>query len=149
MIVSVWRNPQRLFAGKKLTSSFTLFLRYCKDIVNLLFWVLWACLAMHTQSDTINFHDYLHAKNQLHPPCFFGDISKICKLVTLGTLGMPSYTHPKRYCHLSTLMFIYIPKIPLSLTSFLRYYILNNPAIWLANSILAHNFARYGIGGQI
>ena len=26
---------------------------YCKDIVNL-FWVLWTCLAMHTQSDTIN-----------------------------------------------------------------------------------------------
>ena len=29
-------------------------LRYYKDIVNLLFWVLWECLAKHTQSDTIN-----------------------------------------------------------------------------------------------
>ena len=100
MIASIWRNLQRIFAGKKLTSSFTPFLRYCKDIVNLLFWVLWGCLAMHTQSDTINFHDYLHAKNQLRPPCSFGDIAKICKLLSLGTLGMPSYTHPKRYCHL-------------------------------------------------
>ena len=26
---------------------------YCKDIVNLLFWVLWACLATYTISDTI------------------------------------------------------------------------------------------------
>ena len=38
----------------KINSSFTLSLRYCKDIIKLLFWVLWACLAMHTQSDTIN-----------------------------------------------------------------------------------------------
>ena len=28
-------------------------LRYCRDIVNWLFLVLWACLAMHIQSDTI------------------------------------------------------------------------------------------------
>ena len=27
--------------------------RYCKDIVNWLFLVLWACLATHTQNDTI------------------------------------------------------------------------------------------------
>ena len=24
------------------------FLRYCKEIANLLFWVIWACLATHT-----------------------------------------------------------------------------------------------------
>ena len=29
-------------------------LTYCKDIANLLFWVLYACLSTHTQSDTIN-----------------------------------------------------------------------------------------------
>ena len=38
---------------------------------------------------------YLQAKNQLHPPCFYGDIAEICKLI-LGILGMPGYTHPKR-----------------------------------------------------
>ena len=31
----------------------------------------------------------------------------------------------------------------------MRYYILNNPANWLTDSILAHNFAMYGIGGEI
>ena len=41
-----------------------------------------------------------------------------------------------------------------SFTSFLRYYILKNTAIWLANSILAHNsrtriFVRYRIRGEI
>ena len=49
MIVSIWRN--RLSADKKSTSSFTFSLRYCKDTVNLFFWVIWACLATHTQSD--------------------------------------------------------------------------------------------------
>ena len=49
---------------------------YCKDIVNL-FWVLWTCLAMHTQSDTINllktFVFICRSKNQLHPSCFSKD----------------------------------------------------------------------------
>ena len=46
-------------------------LRYCKDIVNWLFLVLIACLAMHTQSDAINFV-CLPAKNQLLPHVFMG-----------------------------------------------------------------------------
>ena len=37
---------------------------------------------------------YLHEKNQLHSLCFYGDISRICKVI-LGTLDMPGYTHPK------------------------------------------------------
>ena len=44
----------RLSAGQKSTSSFTFSLRYSRDIANLLFWVLWACLDSHTQSDTVN-----------------------------------------------------------------------------------------------
>ena len=31
----------------------------------------------------------------------------------------------------------------------MRYYILKNPAIWLVASILAHNFARFEIGGEM
>ena len=68
------------------------------DIANLLSWVLWACLTMHTQNYTINLQKtfvYLQTKNQLHPTCFSGNIPKICKLLVLGTLGMPDYTHPK------------------------------------------------------
>ena len=30
------------------TSLLNSFLRYCKEIANLLFWVIWACLATHT-----------------------------------------------------------------------------------------------------
>ena len=40
-------------------------------------------------------------------------------------------------------------KYTLSFTPFLRYYNLKNPAIWLYVSILAHNFARFEIGGKI
>ena len=54
MIIAIWRNLWRLSVGKRSSSSFTFSLRYYKDIVNLLFWVLWACLAKQAQSDTIN-----------------------------------------------------------------------------------------------
>ena len=42
-----------LSACKNVTSSFTFSMRYCKDIVNLLFWVFCTCLAAHTQNDSI------------------------------------------------------------------------------------------------
>ena len=41
MIVSILRRPWRLSACKKSTASFMFSLRYCTDIVKLLFWVLW------------------------------------------------------------------------------------------------------------
>ena len=68
---------------------------------NLLFDVLWGCLALHTQKDTRydqlveNICVYLQAENQLHRPCFSGDIAKVGKILTLDTLGNPGYAHPK------------------------------------------------------
>ena len=59
MIVSLRRNFQHLSAGKKSTSSFTFSSRYCKDIVNLLFPILWACLATHIQSDISSYRKLL------------------------------------------------------------------------------------------
>ena len=50
MTVSLWRNLWGLPAVKRSSSSFTFSLQYCKDIVNLLFCILWAYLAKHTQS---------------------------------------------------------------------------------------------------
>ena len=40
LIITIWRNDRRLPVGKRLTSSFTFSLRYYKDIIKLLFWVL-------------------------------------------------------------------------------------------------------------
>ena len=143
MVLSIWRNLWPFSAGKKSTSSFTFSLRYCKDIVNMLFWVLWAYLVKHTQSDTINLQKicgYLQAKNQLHFPCFAGVISKICKLI-LGTLGMHCYTHPKMTVSTCRrLQCLFGCQKYTSFTSFLRYYILKNPAIWFADSILAQQY---------
>ena len=72
----------------------------------------------------------MQAKNQLHPPCFSGDIAKIYKRLILGNLGMPFI---KLRC-LSAYQ-----KQTSSLTSFLRYHILKNPVTWLVDSILANN----------
>ena len=44
-----------LICSKKSTSSFIFFLKYCKDFANLLFWVLWAWLALPTKTDSVNF----------------------------------------------------------------------------------------------
>ena len=61
----------------------------------LLFWVFWACLAKQTQNDTSNHRNFFclfaDQKSTL-PPCFYGDIAKICKLLILRTLGMPGCT---------------------------------------------------------
>ena len=42
-----------------------------------------------------NFRVNLQTKNQLRPPCFSGDLAKIYKLITLGTLDMPGCTNPE------------------------------------------------------
>ena len=89
IIPSIYRKLSCLSACKKLTSSFTFSLRYYKDIANLLFWVLWACLAMHTHSDTINLKKNFTFINK-QKIC-----AKVCKLLILGTLGMPAYAHLK------------------------------------------------------
>ena len=75
----------------------TFSLRYCKDIANWLFWVLWACLATYTQSDTINLKKTFMfiCRQKINSPCFSGDIVKMCKLVILGILDMSGYA-PKK-----------------------------------------------------
>ena len=47
-IVSVWWNVWCLSARRKLTLPLTVFLRYCKNIANLLFWIFWVSLATYT-----------------------------------------------------------------------------------------------------
>ena len=145
MIIAIWRNLWHLSVRKRSTSSFMLSLRYYKDIVNLLFWVLWACLAMQTQCDTITFRKLsflLGGKKSTSPtPMLF---CRYCK--DMQTTHFEYFQHawlhkPKmivptwrRFGCLSTCQ-----KYTSSFTSFLRYYILKNPATWSADSILVHN----------
>ena len=48
-----------LYACKKSTSCLHSFLIHCKDIANLLAWVLWSCLAKTTENDCICFEETL------------------------------------------------------------------------------------------
>ena len=135
MIIAIWRNLWRLSVGKRSSSSFTFSFRYYKDIVNLFLNTLstygyanpkWYCQLVE------DFRVYLQAKNQFHPHFW-----RYCK-------DMLTYFEYFGHAWLHTLkmivsMFICMPKINLSFTSFLRYYISKNPVIWLADSILAHN----------
>ena len=91
------KNLWCLSASKKSTSFFPFSLRYCKDIANLLFLVLWASLVIHTQN-SITLHKTFvficRQKNHFNSN-FCVDNVKICKLLILGTLGMSGYAHPK------------------------------------------------------
>ena len=84
---------------------------------------------------------YLQAKNRLHFPYLSGDIAKIRKFPFLSIFGMPGYPHPKSSTCRKLWCLTPRQKYTSSFTSFLRYYILNNSVILLANSILAHNLS--------
>ena len=47
---------------QKMNSIPNLFLRYCKDIANLLHWVLWECLIMSINNDSITLSETLMPK---------------------------------------------------------------------------------------
>ena len=47
-------------------SCYTLLLKYCKNINNVLFWQLWTYLVAFTKNNNANFDNYLDAKNELH-----------------------------------------------------------------------------------
>ena len=172
IIVSIWRKLSCLSVCKKSTSSLTSFLRYCMQTVTIKV-SIWRNLCLSAgKKSTSSFPFFL----------------RYCKLVILGTLGKPGYTHPKWYYQLVENFCVYLQKInfipqvflkyckdiqtsyfgyfgdpwlrtskmivstcrklrylsacqkwTLSFHSFLRYYILNNLAIWLAVNNLAHN----------
>ena len=71
------------------TSSLASFLRYGKDIANLLFCELRECLTIPIKSHSLNLKDNF-------PTHFFLKIlQSISKLVILGILGMPCHTNLK------------------------------------------------------
>ena len=85
MVVSLWRNLQRLSAGKNSTSYFTFFLtyllqRYYKPLV--VDTLSMSGYAHHKGYYRLveNFYVYLQAKSQLYLPCFYRDIAKIWNL---------------------------------------------------------------------
>ena len=106
--------------------------RYCKPIVL-------GILGMHTLVLKKTFVFICRQKSTSSAMLF----RRYCKdMLTsyLGTLSMPGYTLKitistcRRLWYLSACQ-----KYTSSFTYFLKYYILKNPEIWLADSILVHN----------
>ena len=140
-MIAIWRNLWSLSVGKRSSSSFPYSFTYYKYIVNLLFWLLWACLAKQTESDTINlwkiFVFICRQKNQFHPHAFLEILQRYANFL-FWVLWACLVAHPQNDS-IKTSIFICMQQMNLSFTSFLRYYILKNPAIWLADNILVHN----------
>ena len=121
-----------LSADKKPTSSGDI----AKILQTSFFWVLWACLATHTKLDTMNLYKTFACINKV--------IMNIISHVFLETFGCFGHA-----CLLLLKMIVstcrklqYLSayqKQTFSFTSFLKCYILKNPGIWLASSILAQN----------
>ena len=95
--VSICRKLSWLYACKKSASSLTFFLKYCKELANLLFWVFEHAsphLKWYYQFEEI-FDVYLKAKNQLHSFHFPWDTAKTLQICYSGYFGK-AYLHTPR-----------------------------------------------------
>ena len=83
---------------KKTNLSLTSVLKYCRDFANLLFWVMWAGLAMPTKINGINF--FLSACKWSPSSLFFFFLEifqRYHKLAILVNLVMPGYDFQKNF----------------------------------------------------
>ena len=112
LIVSTYRKTWFWSACKKSSSYLPSFLWFCKDIANLLFWVLWACLAMASKNNGINLLKTLMfifmQKIKFTPHLFLEILLRYCKLVILGTLGMAHHPHQNQWYQLEGNFNIYL-----------------------------------------
>ena len=89
-----------LSACKDSTSSLTSFLKYCKDITNLLFWELWECLTIPIKI-IISICSMLSCLSACKKSTssliyfFLTILQRNSKLIILINLGMLGHTHLK------------------------------------------------------
>ena len=78
---------------------------------------------------------------------FFEILQRYCKLVTFGTLGMPSHAYHKRQYHFvwNSWCFSTNKKSTWFLKFFRRYYILKNREIWSVKNILVEFYQTWGL----
>ena len=115
-------------ACKKWTPYLTSFLRYCKDVTNVLyleyFENAWSYPSIMIASPCRklwcpncwnklvgNSHPYLHAKNHLHHSRFLMILLRNSKLVILSNLGMPGQKHMKWQYHFEGTFDVYLQAI--------------------------------------
>ena len=89
---------------KKSISSLTSFLLYCREIANLLLWVIWALLATYL-NDNINVKKTLtficRQKMKFIFRVSLEILQRYCEVVVSGILNIPGYTNPKWYYQLA------------------------------------------------
>ena len=118
----------KISACKKWTPYLTSFLRYCKDVTNVLyleyFENAWSYPSIIIASPCRklwcpncwnklvgNSHPYLHAKNHLHHSRFLMILLRNSKLVILSNLGMPGQKHMKWQYHFEGTFDVYLQAI--------------------------------------
>ena len=114
------------------------FLRYCQDIANLLLWVLWVYLATATKTDSISLQKTLMfifmQKIKFIYQLFLEILLTSWNFVILSTLGCLATQY---YQLVGNFDFYLHAKNQLD-PYFLEILHFNNLAIWLVESILAH-----------
>ena len=141
MIVPIWSSLWNLSAGRESTSVFTFSLRYCKDMQILDALDMSGYANPEWYNELVeNFRLYLQEKNSTSSPTFFWRYCKDMQSSCFEYFGHALSHTPKMIVSIfRKLMFISMLIKNFIILFFLRYYILKNSAIWLANSILAHN----------
>ena len=142
------KKPLVIISKQNSTSSFTFSLRYCKDIVNLLFWVFQACLWLCTPKVILSICRFFFSLSadtiSISKPIFFWRHCKDVQTYYFGYFGhvwlyttkMIASTCRRLRC-LSACQ-----KQSSSSFSYLKYYTLKKPAILSADSIWFHNLRR-------
>ena len=122
MTVSLLRNLEVYQQAKRSTSSFTFSLQYCKDILKLLHWVLWACVntpklilstcrkLVFICRQKINFISHV----------FLGILERYTNLFWVLWVSLVAHTQNNSINLQKTSMFIFMPKIHFIIYFFLE-----------------------------
>ena len=142
MIVSIWRNLRCFSAGKKSSSLLTFSLTYCKVLPTCCFGYFghaWLSKAELILSTCRKLSCLSSGKKLISPLYFFWRYCKDMQISYFEYFRHAWLHTPKMILSTCRKYTLNICQKDLSFTFFLKYYILKNPAIWLADSILANN----------
>ena len=95
IIVSWFHQVFMLNCTQKVNFVIHSLLRYCREISNFLFCVIWACLALHMKNGSINLKKRLTIISREKSTPSFRFCLRYCKDIVLGALGIPNHAHPK------------------------------------------------------
>ena len=95
IIVSCFHQVFMLNFTQKVNFVIHSLLRYCREISNFLFCVIWACLALHMKNGSINLKKRLTIISREKSTPSFRFCLRYCKDIVLGALGIPNHAHPK------------------------------------------------------